>query len=76
LKIYDGKETTKIAEDVNTFTVAPDGQILYLYDYSINYSKGELYEWYKGKTRKIDDDVACIIPVIDDDYKGYNLFFY
>lgn len=64
LKVYDGKESVKIADDVHNFSVTPDGRALYLYDYSLNYYKGELYEWSKGETRKIDDDVVCVLPVL------------
>lgn len=71
LKVYDGKESVKIGGDINSFTVTPDGRVLYLYDYSTKYRKGELYEWSDGETRKIDDDVTCILPVIREDYRGY-----
>ena len=70
LKVYDGKEATKIADEVNSFSVTPDGRVLYLYDYSRNYYKGELHEWDNGETRKLDDDVACVIPIYETKYKG------
>lgn len=71
LKVYDGKEATKIADDVHSFSVTPDGRVLYLYDYSLNYYKGELHEWSNGETRKIDDDVVCVIPILYSKYRGY-----
>lgn len=71
LKVYDGKEATKIADDVHSFSVTPDGRVLYLYDYSLKYCKGELHEWSNGETRKIDDDVVCVIPIINNKYRGY-----
>lgn len=70
LKVYDGKESVKIADDVHNFYVTPDGRVLYLYDYSLNYYKGELHEWSNGETRKIDDDVVCVIPILYDKYRG------
>lgn len=61
LKIYDGSEVITIAEDVNSCNLLDDGKVLYLYDYSTTYHKGELYEWDDGDKRKIDDDVICIL---------------
>lgn len=72
LKVYDGEESIKIADDVHGFSVTPDGRVLYLYDYSLNYYKGELHEWSNGETRKIDDDVVCVIPILYNKYRGYN----
>ena len=71
LKVYDGKEATKIADDAHSFSVTPDGRVLYLYDYSLNYYKGELHEWSNGETRKIDDDVVCVLPILYSKYRGY-----
>ncbi len=71
LKVYDGKEATKIADDVHSFSVTPYGRVLYLYDYSLNYYKGELHEWSNGETRKIDDDVVCVLPILYSKYRGY-----
>lgn len=47
-----------------------NGRVLYLYDYSLNYYKGELHVWENGETRKIDDDVVCVIPVYETKYRG------
>lgn len=63
LKVYNGKEAVKIADDVHSFSVIPDGRVLYLYDYSLSKYKGELHEWSNGKTRKIDEDVVCVLPI-------------
>ena len=71
LKVYDGKESVKIADDVHSFSVTHDGRVLYLYDYSLNYYKGELHEWSNGETRKIDDDVVCVLPILYNKYRGY-----
>ncbi len=70
LKVYNGEESVKIADDVHDEVIAPDGRVLYLYDYSSNYYKGELHEWSNGKTRKLDDDVICILPIIDGKDRG------
>ena len=71
LKVYDGKEAAKIADDVHSFSVTPDGRVLYLYDYSLNYYKGELHEWSNGEKRKIDDDVVFVLPILYSKYRGY-----
>lgn len=70
LKIYDGKESVKISDDVHGIVITPEGSILYLYDYSDKHSTGELYEWFDGKTRKIDDDVTCLLVFFEYDYRG------
>lgn len=70
LKVYDGKEAAKIADDVHSFSVTPDGRVLYLYDYSLNYYKGELHEWSNGEKRKIDDDVVFVLPILYSKYRG------
>lgn len=44
LKVYNGEKSVKIAEDVSDYTVVPDGRVLYLANYSLEYYKGELYE--------------------------------
>lgn len=70
LKVYDGKKSVKIADNVHSHFTTPDGKVFYLYDYSLSYYKGELYVWSNGKTRKIDDDVVCVSPIIYDKYRG------
>lgn len=72
LKIYQGGESVKVADDVHNFSTMSDGRILYLYDYSLNYYKGELHVWENGETRKIDDDVVAVIPVYETKYRGYS----
>ncbi len=69
LKVYDG-EVVKISDDVCDYTVTPDERVLFLYDYSTKNYKGELYLWEDGDKTKLDDDVVCIIPVLEGRYKG------
>lgn len=70
LKVYDGKKSVKIADDVHSFSAVPDGRVIYLCEYSFDYYKGELHEWSNGETRKIDDDVVCVFPIVYDKYRG------
>lgn len=72
LKVYNGKKAIKIADDVQSFSVASDGRVLYLCNYSFTYYKGELYEWSDGTTRKIDDDVVFILTIDNSKYKRFN----
>ncbi len=67
LKMYKDGKTTKIADDVRSFTVTPDGRVLYLHDYSLSAFKGDLSEWKDGQTGAIDDDVVFLFPVKTDD---------
>lgn len=70
LKIYEDGETAILADDVNSYTVLPNGSILYLYDYSTNYYKGDLYLYKNGISEKIDEDVTCIVTYNDSRYRG------
>ena len=71
LKINQDGETTKIADDAHSYSVIPDGRVLYLYDYSLNYNKGELHEWDNEEVRKIDDDVFAVLPVYDSQTREF-----
>lgn len=71
LKIYKNSSAGKISDDVNCYSVLPNGKILYLYDYNTNRYRGELYAYSNGKTEKIDDDVVAVFQISDGKYKGY-----
>lgn len=75
LKQYANGEAVKIADDVYDYAFTPDGQVLYLYDYSMKYDSGELYLWNKGESTKIDDDVICLIPAIENREDVVNSLF-
>ena len=75
--MYQGDKVTKIADDVYDYVVTNEGRAIYLSDYSLQYHMGELSEWNKGKTRKIDDDVMSIIPLMESrSYYGGFLIAY
>ncbi len=68
-----GGKATTIADDVEDYTVAPDGKIIYLADYSEKNSKGTLFVYSGGKkSKQIDDDVVALINV----YKMENGVYY
>lgn len=75
LKMYNGKEKTKVADDVHFFTIAQDGGILYLHDYSLNYYKGTLSLYKNGKREKVDDDVSTLLMVFDSKIMGQYLLY-
>ena len=56
------EKTTKIGDEISQFEFSSEGKILYLYDYSTTYKKGDLYIYNKGKATKLDMDVSCIVP--------------
>lgn len=58
--IEDGK-SVKITDDGTYATVTPGGDVLYLYDYSDKYKKGDLYIYKNGKSEKLDFDVEYIV---------------
>ncbi len=61
LKVYCDETAVHIADEVHEFTATPDGEVLYLYDYSTEYMRGSLY-LYDGEAERIDDDVEALIP--------------
>lgn len=61
LRVYNGKKAETVADEANDFYVLPDETVLYMTEFSTKYYKGELNVWNNGKTRKIDDDVSCIV---------------
>lgn len=81
LNVYQGGKAKKIAENVHSCMVIPNGKVLYIADYNDKYGKGALYISKGKKAEKIADDVSTIIPpysVFDEYYRGsfsalYNL---
>ena len=63
LRIYDGKESSKISDDVHSFRVSRGDAILYTYDYSTTYFRGDLYIFESGEKRKLDMDVTYIFYI-------------
>lgn len=64
LKMRKNNESIKIADDVNSYTVTPTGDILYLNDFSTRSYKGTLNQWTKNGPVKIDDDVVCLVMYV------------
>ncbi len=61
LKCYKDEEAKTIADDVHSFLLLENEQLLYLYDYSVDRMKGDLYLYNGGEEKiKVDDDVAYI----------------
>lgn len=61
LKVYDGKKSKKIAEDVHEYKIFNDNQIVALVDYNLESNKGEL-KLYRGEKElsMLDDGVSYI----------------
>ena len=57
----NGGKAKKVADDVFSPAVLPNGYVLYLSDYSTKYYKGELYLYKGGKPVKLDDEVSAIL---------------
>lgn len=70
LRMYNGKDNTKIADDVYAFCRLKNGNVMYLHDYSVNHFIGTLYLYKDGKTEKIDDDVIALVTELADRIKG------
>ncbi len=67
LKLYDGKESVSVEDDVRLGRFSTCGDVLFLYDFSQEHAKGEL-RYFDGKESvKIADDVSYIyVPELDD----------
>ena len=59
----NGGKAKKVADDVYNPVILPNGYVLYLYDYSDKYSKGDLYLYKGGKPVKLDEEVTVILSV-------------
>lgn len=66
LNCYKGGKLTKVADEVPTFsyafTIAPNGNCLYLTEYSSKKYEGELWYFNGSKAKMLDEDVCVIIP--------------
>lgn len=69
LKLYNGKEDRKIADDVYAYHVFDEKNVVVLVDYSLDRKEGDL-KYYKGKDKlaEIDEDVTAIF--------GGTVFYY
>lgn len=74
LKMYEKGKSTKIADDVHSFTVVND-ELLYTYDYSLTSYKGDLYKYKKGKPEKVDIDVVGIASNFEGNYRGSRVMY-
>lgn len=63
LKTSNGKKAVKVADDVYTYTVLPNGNVTYLQDYNTGKSEGDLYLLKGSKSVKVDEDVSTLISV-------------
>lgn len=63
LKYSNGKKSTAVKDDVRDFVFTPEGECLFLYDYSTSSYRGELWILDGKNPVKLDEDVSCIIPV-------------
>ena len=65
LWVYNGKKAIKVSDDVYDYTVNPNGDILYLKDYSVDNCVGDLYSFTGKKSVEIDKDVTCLVTIRD-----------
>lgn len=63
LKISKKGEAEVIADDVYDYVVTPDNEILYLTEYNVEKSRGELYRYNGGKNEFIDEDVIGVLDI-------------
>lgn len=76
LKIYDGKKSTKVADDVYDYEVLGSGNVIYLQGYDRKNHLGELYLYNGGRSIKLDSDVTAIIHVVDYYYIDRSTTYY
>ncbi len=65
LKMYENGESRELADNVHSFSVFPDGGVLYLCDFSPHYYTGTLHLLRDEETVKLADEVAGILPSHD-----------
>ncbi len=70
LKVYEHGKTETVAEDVHSYAITSDNNLLYLNDYSYNYYRGTLYRYAGKKPEKVAEDVSCIIEISEEKYRG------
>jgi len=63
LKLYNGNKSVEIAKKVYDYNLLPGGEVVLLSEYDEGECKGILSVYRKGKTKKVDEGVAAIIPV-------------
>ncbi|MBQ8797280.1 MAG: zinc ribbon domain-containing protein [Oscillospiraceae bacterium] len=63
LKLWKKGKLEKVEDDVHSYRLTPNGELLFIKEYSTKNYKGELYILKGSKAKKIDDDVVAIIPV-------------
>jgi hypothetical protein len=67
LKLYNGTEPVKIADDVYDYYAVDEKYMVYLKDYKSDNSYGDLYQYSgTGKEKRIDKKVSMIIPRYDN----------
>lgn len=60
LNIWNGKESITIADEVDSYYYANNGKVVYLAEVDKN-GKGIVFEYSKGKSVEIDDDVTDLV---------------
>lgn len=70
MKIFNGKKSAKISDDVyvNSAIVTNEGNVLFLKDYNADKGKGDLYIINGKKIKKLDEDVQSVYTGIDYEY--------
>ena len=71
LNVSKNGKTKVVSDDVHSFVLTPDNQVLYLYDYNTDKYRGELYLYKGSKAKKVEDDVIAIVPVYTAKRVGY-----
>ncbi len=63
LRLSKKGEASTIAEDVHTVVITPDNEVLYLTEYNVEKSRGELWRYNGGKAVQVDEDVTAVLNI-------------
>ena len=63
LRISKKGEASTVAEDVHDVVITPANEILYLTEYKVEKSRGELWRYNGGKAVKVDEDVTAVLDI-------------
>ena len=65
LRLWKKGKLEKVEDDVHAYKMTPNGELLFIKEYSTKNYKGDLYILKGSKPKKIDIDVVAIIPIYE-----------
>ncbi len=70
LKMYKKGKSITVSDDVNSFILTPNGDLLYIYDWDDDDYRGELMLWNGKKSKAVATEVSAVSAI----NQGYNAY--